>query len=169
MRIQKQTALQQAPGKQHDIQGKLGKNPTSPTETTHVAVVFNFCSHLVCVELVWVPDVEVTVCDTEVVELSVLELLVTVSVVLLVTVTLVELVLDTVEDVTVKTAGQGGLRKIGPQTGGTWLNTKSDVQYFWNPVLPCGTVEKSVAAQTSEWIQMALKDAEDPLRTFKQT
>ena len=64
--------------------------------------MFSFCSHLVCVELVWVPDVEVTVCDTEVVELSVLELLVTVSVVLLVTVTLVELVLDTVEDVTVK-------------------------------------------------------------------
>lgn len=48
------------------------------------------------------PDVEVSVCDTEVVELSVLELLVTVSVVLLVTVTLVELVVDTVEDVAVK-------------------------------------------------------------------
>lgn len=47
------------------------------------------------------PDVEVSVCDTEVVELSVLELLVTVSV-LLVTVTLVELVVDTVEDVAVK-------------------------------------------------------------------
>lgn len=60
------------------------------------------------------PDVEVTVCDTEVVELSVLELLVTVSVVLLVTVTLLELVVDTVEDVVVKLLVRVASRTIGP-------------------------------------------------------